>query len=47
MHKLIVNLSCRIVPNLAISKILSRENNKVRILQVKTSFPVLVIIHTW
>lgn len=27
-------LLCRIVPNLAISKILSRENNKVRILQV-------------
>lgn len=27
-------LLCRIVPNLAISKILLRENNKVRILQV-------------
>lgn len=31
---IILSNYCRIVPNLAISKVLSRENNKVRILQV-------------
>lgn len=29
---------CSIVPNLAISRIVSRENNKVRILQVQARY---------
>ena len=34
---------CRMVPNLAISNILSRENNKIRNLQVQTSVFALTI----
>ncbi|CDP11047.1 unnamed protein product [Coffea canephora] len=36
---------CRMVPNLAISKILSREYNKVRNLQVKTSGLLYMVLH--